>query len=365
MLCIYYPLSDAVNKGNISDCERMILLESYSKCMRFNFKEISKEAAARRKHLQDILFNNLCYKSSCVLPSIFREFDHIVYDLCGYLLHARAKLIGKLTNNCQNCQISLETKKELLPKDFYAGKLVEIRERFGGLKYCTPQMFSLFSEVEKAIQEHFHTEDAYVRDSFTLVMEKLSKLTLPEIGCNLHRETLVPRLIYEYVVIRYRFQAKQEKKQRLEKSKSARKGKRKLSKMAVAPSAKKLKTSGNSKGENKEISAIRVENVLPPPTETTTAAQKPVKKRGRPAKKTPAVIEIGLSSSLETTKIPVISTPVPMKKRGRPPKKNTALMEISLPSANGTTDIPVPSETVPLKKRSRPPKKPKSCEKEN
>lgn len=245
----------------------MILLESYSKCMRFNFKEISKEAADRRKHLQDILLNNLCFKSSFDLPSDFGEFHHIVYDLCGYLLYARRKLIEKLTNNCLNCKNSLETKKELLPENLYAGKLVEIRERFGGLKYCTPNMFSVFSEVEKTIQGHFHSESAYVRDSFSLVMEQISHLTLPEICCNLHREILVPRLIYEYVVIRYRFQAKQEKKQRLEKSKSARKEKRKLSKMAVAPSAKKLKIcTGRAKKKQK---GFDVSEIVSPPGETT------------------------------------------------------------------------------------------------
>lgn len=221
---MYYPLSDVVKNSNISNDVRMTLLESYSKCMMYNFKEITKEAADKRKDLQDILLKNLCFKSSEGGATVADTTDHIVYDLCNYLLYARSNLILKITENCQACRLSLETKKSLLPSNFYAGKLVEIRERYGGLKFCTPNMFEVFKAVETDIQQHLNSESAFVRDSFDIIIEKISQLTLPAICCTLHREVMVPRLIYEYVVFRYRFHAKQERKRRLDLSKSIRKG---------------------------------------------------------------------------------------------------------------------------------------------
>ena len=282
MLCIYYPLSDVVKRGNITPEERMTLLESYSHCMKHNFKEITKEAADRRKDLQDILLKNLCFKSesennssTSAINGCETSTDNIVYDLCGYLLYARSNMIAKLTDSCKNCTAKLETKRDLLPKDFYAGKLVEIRERYGGLKYCTTIMFEAFKEIEKQIQRHLQSENAYLRDSFSTVIESISHLTLSEIGCTLHREILAPKLIYEYVVFRYRFHAKQEKKIRLEKSKSDRKGKKKLSKLAKAPSTKKIK----STDQNESNLVV----VLPSPS--TNELNNPVNvKRKKPVK---------------------------------------------------------------------------------
>ena len=320
----------------------MTLLESYTKCMNHNFKDISREAAEKRKDLQDILFKNLCFKASGDLPVTSNGFDHIVYDLCGFLLYARSKLIDKITDNCRTCKTSLETKKELLPKDFYAGKLVEVRERFGGLKYCTPNMLTLFCEVEKTIQDHFHTEDGYLRDSFGLVIEQISKLTLPAIGCTLHREVLVPRLIYEYVVIRYRFQAKQEKKDRLEKSKSARKGKRKLSKIVKSP-AKKLKSCSSSRDRGKKKAKQTDSFVVIDASFPLTDDSKAAPAQGRPAE------DLALSS---TNEIIVVSQ---AKKRGRPPKDRSTEIE----AASSTEKQPVLiAPELAKAKRGRPRKNP-------
>lgn len=235
MLCIYYPASDIVNNGNISNEERMVLLTSYKECMIRNFKENTKAAAEKRKHFQDQLLNGLYYRSlgRCVNDEehLTEASSHTVYDLCGFLLHARCALIKKLTENCSSCWASIATTKELLPSNFHESAFVALRD-FGGLKYCTPSMSGVFKCVESILQAHFKSEQAYISDSFDTVIEKISSMeeSVPEIFCKLHREFAAPRIIYEYVVIRFRFEAKRRKHALLDE-KAARQAKRKLAKM--------------------------------------------------------------------------------------------------------------------------------------
>ena len=58
------------------------------------------------------------------------------------------------------------------------------------------------------MHSHFQSDDAYIRDSFLLAWEKLKELKLPTVCCVAHRNETVPKLIFEFVVIRYRFQAR-------------------------------------------------------------------------------------------------------------------------------------------------------------
>ena len=324
MLCIYYPLSDVVKNGNISNEERMTLLESYSKCMQYNFKEITKEAGDKRKDLQDILLKNLCFKSSECSATVANTTDHIVYDMCGYLLYARNNLIFKLTGNCKECRLSLETKRSLLPADFYGGKLVEIRERYGGLKYCTPNMFEVFKAVEMEIQQPFNSEAAYVRDSFDIIIEKISQLTIPAICCTLHREVMVPRLIYEYVVFRYRFHAKQERTRRLELSKSIRKGKRKLSKLAKAPASKKKKNSSWNIAEasSNPVSAVEPSQnnpaVVEAPVNKPRRGRPPAAKNNKPTKAASNTEKQQVINPVVAVDVPSVSNQLPVAKLPAP-----------------------------------------------
>jgi len=338
MLCIYYPISDVINKGNISNEERMELLESYSKCMNSNFKDLTKEAKDRRKDLQDILLNNLTFKSLDASSSLIEAgqtvCDKIVYDLCGYLLYARCSLIYKMTNNCEACLSSLVTKKQLLPETFYAGELVAVRERYGGLKYCTPNMFTLFTYVEKCLQEHLDSDQAYVRDSFSIVIEKISQLSLPSIACTMHREELIPRLIYEYVVFRYRFHAKQEKKIRIEKLQSKRKTLRKLSKLVPAPKAK-------GKNQNKKSSKEPVVLTTDPEilVETVSAVET-------------ASVETVSTVETVSVSVPVETISVPVKaKRGRPRTKGVAKSAVTVEPLRSSKRKKAKIVEEPTKKR--------------
>ena len=264
MLCIYYPTKDMVNNGNISNEERMHLLTSYSDCMRANFKDRTKEAADKRKHLQDILVDGLCFRQVDKSESgadLSKSAIDIVYDLCGLIIHIRSALIAKITNNCQVCFKSLCTEKDLLSPDFYSHSLVSVRDK-GGLKYCTPDMATTFNAVERVIQQQFDSPNAYLSDSFENVIDQLAKLKLPPLGCTMHRPELVSRLIYEYVVLRYRFEAKQQKHKMLSKSKGDRLAKKKLSKIC---------TPSNSVNPPKTKKAIRTPKNCTSPVVTVNA----------------------------------------------------------------------------------------------
>ena len=102
-------------------------------------------------------------------------------------------------------------------------------------------MFSIFLFVEKELIKHFRSDEAVIRDSFEKVVNKISKLELHTICCESHRQALVSELIYDYVVIRYRFEAKAIKNKEIEAIKSLRPKNRKLSKLAKSDKSKTAK----------------------------------------------------------------------------------------------------------------------------
>jgi hypothetical protein len=219
MLCIYYPINFHAKKGNVDE-EYMNLLTSYHDCMLAKFKENVEESANLKPGFQEILEEGLqysentsgysWYQKSKVNDEGHEEFDttndHIVYDLASYLLHARKRLL-----NCSECLETLETTKDKLPGDFLENALVDLRDR-GGLKWATPNLYFTISGVEEILDQHFKTAEGYIKDSFEDVITKITKLNLPMICCTQHRSALVPKLIYEYVVIRFRFKARNQKK---------------------------------------------------------------------------------------------------------------------------------------------------------
>ncbi|KAK4006438.1 hypothetical protein OUZ56_011591 [Daphnia magna] len=131
--------------------------------------------------------------------------DDVVYDLAGYVVHSRRNLIG----SCAECWASLVT-TENLPENTSPNKFLVLRDK-GGLKKVTPNMFFVISTIETMLMKHFNETGSYIRDSFERVIAKASKLTLYSICCHAHSEILVPSLIYEYIVIRFGFQAKWKK----------------------------------------------------------------------------------------------------------------------------------------------------------
>jgi hypothetical protein len=110
-----------VRNANVDDTERMCLLTTYKECMANRFKENEKKASDLRKDVVVRLLKGLSYRSIDVGAdgqTYDKSEHHIVYELCGVLLHARSKAIDSECQQCMNCWSSLLTQKDLLPPTF-------------------------------------------------------------------------------------------------------------------------------------------------------------------------------------------------------------------------------------------------------
>ena len=186
MLSVYYPTREITrNRANVDKVELMKLLTTYKENMLDRFKSDQKETKKRRDKLKSKLAKGIQFLDydASNLQSYDKYLEHVVYDLAGYMLHARRKLIGK----CDDCWKSLLTNDQLKPDSFYADKLVVLKNK-GGLKIPTKNMFTVILEVEKILIKHFASDDAYIRDSFDTVISKVSEMKIHPICCELHRE---------------------------------------------------------------------------------------------------------------------------------------------------------------------------------
>ncbi len=203
MLSVYYPTKVCLRNGNVTLQERMHLLTTYKGNMIRGLKDNVKAAHQLREDLKDKLMRGLCYDA--VLKNLGADVSlesQIVFDLCGYLLYTRKRLL-----KCEKCRETLQAEENRAPLDYAAADLVSLRSR-GGLRFVTPEMHQSFVQVENVIAESFDKGDLYAHDMFDRVISKIANLSLLPIGCNEHRAKLVPKLIFEYCIIRCRFHAK-------------------------------------------------------------------------------------------------------------------------------------------------------------
>ena len=91
--------------------------------------------------------------------------------------------------------------------EYSASGLVDLRAR-GLLKLVSNQMHLTFLKLEKVIKEHYNAGQLYARDAFESIICDISSLCLPKLCCDVHRDTIVPQLIYEFRVIRCRLLGK-------------------------------------------------------------------------------------------------------------------------------------------------------------
>lgn len=193
MLCVYYPTKTTLANANVED-QPMSLLTSYKDCMLHRFKKDQKETKQRKEALKDGLAKGIKFLDSNVYNiGAYKDYiDDVVYDLAGYLLHARRKMVG----SCSECWKSLESDEPLTEHSNAPNTLNVLRDR-GGLKKVTPNMFFVVSSLETMLIKHFKESSCYLRDSFENVIGKASLLSLHNICCPTHRDTLAPKLIYE------------------------------------------------------------------------------------------------------------------------------------------------------------------------
>ena len=198
----------------------MCLLTTYKESLLQRHKKSRAEAKQFKESIKEKLFNNLVFSDDSLLVHSRDPNDrfeqrrrHVVYYLCGYLIKTRKKIIVK----CPTCRESMETEKDLVPHHFDATVLVDLKTN-GGLKYCTEQMFHTFYAIEKNLEPLLKDDSVFIRESFDKVVDSLSTDSeVPLTCCNEHRSELLPRLILDYIIMRYRFEAK--RRRREEKSK--------------------------------------------------------------------------------------------------------------------------------------------------
>lgn len=235
MLSVYVPVRNVlrVQDGNVDEEERMQILTKYKKCMLESFRDNVQKAEEMRNNLKDELLKGLIYSNESEVNATPEALDLVqsnaTYYLCGYLLHTREDHI-----NCVQCMNSLTTTENELPSSFYAAHVTSLKSK-GFLRFASLGTFYTFAKVERILQDHFRSSSAYVRDSFQQTIREVAQdgLNLPNIGCEKHREQLIPFLIYEYIQVRYHIEAKRYKNEVLHKLKEDQQKLRKLSKAAV------------------------------------------------------------------------------------------------------------------------------------
>ena len=339
MLCVYYPTKSVLRNANVDNEERMTLLTSYKSCLLDRFKEDAATAKAKRDELKSRLAKiQYLDRDFPDEESRNKYLEHLVYDLSGYMLHSRKGKIGK----CEACWKTILTGIELPSDEFYADKLVVLKSK-GGLKKATRNMFSIFLAVEKIY--HFKTEDAYIRDSFEKVISKIAKLHLHPVGCcESHREKMVTELIYDYVVIRYRFEAKSKKEKETHRANSQRHKNRKMSKLLTVQQVKNSrKVAQKPKARivvnsvTKKLVQVAKKTAISCAKKTISCAEKKrsLKKKQTATKKNLPVIEKIQKDVLPVTERQDVVPPVKDKKN---PHKNPLVTEDpeAQPKSTGT-----------------------------
>lgn len=125
MISVYYPTREITrNRANVDQLEQIKLLTTYKENMLDRFKADEKETKKRRDGFTIKLAKGIQFLDYDAQNESYDKYlEHVVYDLSGYMLHTRRKLIGK----CDGCWKSLLTSDQLKPDSFYGDKLVVLK----------------------------------------------------------------------------------------------------------------------------------------------------------------------------------------------------------------------------------------------
>jgi hypothetical protein len=129
----------------------------------------------------------------------------------------------------------LKEENELPSSDFYAAFDTTIKS-LGYLRFASVRMHYAFSRVERLLQLHFQSGNAYLRDSFDSIISTVAEnwiCGLRNIFCSQHKEKTISLLILKYIEIRYHIEANRYKNDFLSKLKTKQQKLHKLSRMVV------------------------------------------------------------------------------------------------------------------------------------
>ena len=208
LLSLYYPKRQILRGSNVdNDEEQLSLLTSYTDWLISNFKD-NRQANSELKHyIHDLLLEEMVIELYQANLNEFDEAtrnDNVAYYICGYLV-LRFKR-GK--KHCSCCAQTLDTGIEKLPANFTAHQFTALKNQ-GNLRFPSSSMYTLLSKVEELITDFRIEGDIFDPNSFIDILYTLCVNKLPKVGCDQHFQSVVTNLIYDYLLLRYRFIAKE------------------------------------------------------------------------------------------------------------------------------------------------------------
>jgi hypothetical protein len=185
----------------------MEMLTSYMDWLVQRFKDNVKVNKSLKDYMKDLLLTNMKVdhdNNSDFDVDVSAKNQNVVFEISGYLIHR----FVKNGNYCHECHQTMEVKLENLPVDFTAHFLTKTKSR-EKLRYSSPKLFELLKRVEFYVLDFCAVGDIIHFDSFRDILYTLCVDKLPKVGCPTHFLKLMSNIIYDFLVIRYKYVTKQ------------------------------------------------------------------------------------------------------------------------------------------------------------
>ena len=91
-----------------------------------------------------------------------------------------------------------------IPEEFTAAEFTLLKSK-EKLKFDSCKLFALMEKVEMLITDFCVEQDIYDSEAFQNILYTLCADPLPKVGCDDHYLQLMTNLIYDYLIIRFRF----------------------------------------------------------------------------------------------------------------------------------------------------------------
>ena len=94
--------------------------------------------------------------------------------------------------------------KEDLPDDFIVSEFTQLKSK-GKLKFPSTDMFQFMHKTEHLITEYCKKGFIHESSSFQEILYLLREQELPKVGCDEQFGTVMSNLVFDYMVIRFKF----------------------------------------------------------------------------------------------------------------------------------------------------------------
>jgi hypothetical protein len=205
------------------------MLSSYIDWLTKKFKANSKANKDLKGYMHDILLTSMKVeldKANESVTEVATRNDNVVYYVVGYLI---CRFI-KTRKHCSDCRQTMESSLSNLPEGFTASEFTKLKNK-GKLRFASTNLFQLMKQVELIITDFCIEGDIYDRDAFENILHTVCVDSLPKVGCDKHFIQLMSNLIYDYMIIRFRFIGRETQNRMCEENTSKKHAHSKLSKL--------------------------------------------------------------------------------------------------------------------------------------